>query len=258
MRKEQIIRIYDIFFDLDVLLETDRFLREVSSEEEFQRTMTTAEYHYRLGRYVLEREKVLGLHGRSLLSVAYECGVPIYTSSPGDSTLGMNVAERALSGGSLAFDVSGDVNETTAIVLDAKRMGGKSGVFIVGGGSPKNFVLQTAPQIQEVLGIPHEGHDYFLQITDARPDTGGLSGATPSEAVSWGKVDPASLPDSVVCYVDSTIGLPILAAYALGKAGKRPLKRLYDQRTDSLMRLSEAFKEIGSHDANGPMKGSRS
>jgi deoxyhypusine synthase len=252
LREEQIIRIYDIFLDFDVLLKTDAFLREVSSQQEFQCTMTTAEYHYRLGRYVLEREKVLGVHGRSLLSVAYECGVPIYTSSPGDSTLGMNVAERALSGGELAFDVSGDVNETAAIVLDAKRSGGKSGVFIVGGGSPKNFVLQTEPQIQEVLGIPNDGHDYFLQITDARPDTGGLSGATPSEAVSWGKVDPKRLPDSVVCYVDSTIGLPILTSYALGVAEKRPLKRLYDQREESLARLVRDFKEVGNFEQSNP------
>ena len=60
------------------------------------------------------------------------------------------------------------------------------------------------------------GHDYFLQVTDARPDTGGLSGATPSEAVSWGKIDPSKLPDSVVCYVDSTVALPLITAYALG------------------------------------------
>jgi deoxyhypusine synthase len=66
-------------------------------------------------------------------------------------------------------------------------------VFILGGGSPKNFLLQTEPQIQEVLGIDERGHDYFLQVTDARPDTGGLSGATPGEAVSWGKVDPDRL-----------------------------------------------------------------
>ena len=92
------------------------------------------------------------------------------------------------------LDVSKDVNETAAIVLNAKRTGGRSGVLIFGGGSPKNFMLQTEPQIQEVLGIKEKGHDFFVQITDARVDTGGLSGATPSEAVSWGKVDPNKLP----------------------------------------------------------------
>ena len=71
---------------------------------------------------------------------------------------------------------------------------GKSAILILGGGCPKNFMLQTEPQIQEVLGIDESGHDFFLQITDARPDTGGLSGATPAEAVSWGKIDPDSCP----------------------------------------------------------------
>src|SRR5205085_4299776 len=121
-------------------------------------------------------------------------------------------AAKALDGNKLAFDVSRDVNETAAIVLAAKRGGGKSGIFILGGGSPKNFALQTEPQIQEVLGIEEKGHDYFMQFTDARPDTGGLSGATPQEAVTWGKVDPTQLPDSVVCYIDSTVALPIMTA----------------------------------------------
>src|SRR5439155_16890149 len=140
---------------------------------------------------------------------AYRHGVPIYTSSPGDSSIGMNVAAKALAGNRLKIDVSADVNETASIVLDAKRSGGKSAVFICGGGSPKNFILQTEPQLQEVLGIAEKGHDYFLQITDARPDTGGLSGATPSEAVSWGKVDPVQLLSTVVCYCDSTIAVPL-------------------------------------------------
>jgi deoxyhypusine synthase len=155
----------------------------------------------------------------------------------------MNVAEQALEGGQLRFDVSADVNETAAIVLEAKRGGGKSAVFIVGGGSPKNFVLQTEPQIQEVLGIDERGHDYYLQLTDARVDTGGLSGATPSEAVSWGKVDPDRLPDAVVCYVDSTIGLPLLTAYALARRRPRPKKRLYERRAELTERLVAAYRE---------------
>jgi deoxyhypusine synthase len=185
----------------------------------------------------------LGLSHKSLLSVAYEQAVPIYTSSPGDSSIGMNVAELAIEGYDLRYDVSADVNETAAIVLDAKRSGGRSGVLIVGGGSPKNFVLQTEPQIQEVLGIDERGHDYFLQMTDARPDTGGLSGATPSEAVSWGKIDPDLLPDSVVCYVDTTIGLPLLTSYALGKHAPRTPKRLYERRADMLARLVAEYKK---------------
>ena len=142
--------------------------------------------------------------------------MPVFTSSPADSSIGMNLAALSLQGGRLQIDTLRDVNETAAIVYNAKKDGGRSGVLILGGGSPKNFILQTEPQIQEVLGLAESGHDYFLQITDARPDTGGLSGATASEAMTWGKVDPDSLPDSVTCYTDSTIALPLLAAYAPG------------------------------------------
>jgi deoxyhypusine synthase len=241
LREEGVVRIYDIFFDYDVLLSTDRFVREVSARPEFQRPMSTAEYHYLLGGYVAEREKALGLSRKSVLSVAHQCAVPIYTSSPGDSSIGMNVAEQALAGSQLRFDVSADVNETSAVVFDAKVRGGKSGVLLIGGGSPKNFVLQTEPQIQEVLGISEKGHDYYLQMTDARPDTGGLSGATPAEAVSWGKVDPDKLPGTVVCYLDNTVALPVLAAYALAKRKPRKLKRLYDRRADLMRQLTDAY-----------------
>jgi deoxyhypusine synthase len=243
LREEGVVRIYDIFFDYEVLLSTDAYVREVSAGPEFQRPMSTAEYHYLLGGYILSREQALGITRKSVLGVAHRCGVPIYTSSPGDSSIGMNVAEQALAGSQLRFDVSADVNETSAIVFAAKVAGGKSGVLIIGGGSPKNFVLQTEPQIQEVLGISEKGHDYYLQLTDARPDTGGLSGATPAEAVSWGKVDPDQLPGTVVCYLDNTVGFPILAAYALAKRKPRPLKRLYDRRGEIMRQLTEAYLE---------------
>jgi deoxyhypusine synthase len=242
LRDKGVVRIYDIFFDYDVLLSTDAFVREVSAREEFQRPMSSAEYHYLLGGYLKEREKALGLSKRSVLSTAHELGVPIYTSSPGDSSIGMNVAEQALAGSRLRFDVSADVNETAAIVLEAKRTGGRSGVLIVGGGSPKNFMLQTEPQIQEVLGIDEKGHDYFLQMTDARPDVGGLSGATPAEAVSWGKIDPDQLPGTVVVYADNTLTLPLLTAYALQKVAPRPLKRLFERRDAMMERLLGEYK----------------
>jgi deoxyhypusine synthase len=242
LRDNCVVRIYDVFFDYSVLLSTDRFVREVSAREEFQRSMSSAEYHYLLGGYVRERETALGLSRRSVLAAAHELGVPLYTSSPGDSSIGMNVAEQALAGSKLRFDVSADVNETAAIVLEAKRTGGKSGVLIVGGGSPKNFMLQTEPQIQEVLGIDERGHDYFLQMTDARPDTGGLSGATPAEAVSWGKIDPDQLPGTVVIYGDNSIALPVLTAYAKARHADRPLKRLYGRREAMMGRLLEEYR----------------
>ena len=253
LREEEVVRIYDIFFDYSVLLDTDAFFRKIIEAPEFQRSMSTAEFHYLCGRYVHEREKKLGISDKSLLAVAYEYAVPIYTSSPGDSSIGMNVAAKALQGNKLAFDPSLDVNETASIVLAAKRgavnpnkrkkQKGLSAVFILGGGSPKNFLLQTEPQIQEVLGIDERGHDYFLQITDARPDTGGLSGATPGEAVSWGKVDPDRLPDAVVCYVDSTVALPLITAYALTRHEPREPKRLYERRDQFMSLLLAEYKK---------------
>jgi len=245
LREEGVVRIYDIFFDYDVLLSTDAFFRRILTSREFQKAMSSAEFHWLCGRYIREREKALGLEKKSLLGVAYECGVPIYTSSPGDSSIGMNVAALALDGNKCLIDPNQDVNETASIVLAAKRGGGKSAVLICGGGSPKNFALQTEPQIQEVLGIDEKGHDFFLQITDARPDTGGLSGATPAEAVSWGKIDPDRLPDAVVCYLDSTVALPLLTSYAHARHAKRPLKRLYEKREAMMKRLRDEYKKAG-------------
>lgn len=246
LRDEGVIRIYDILFDYNVLLDTDAFVREVIKGSEFQRAMGTDEFHFLLGKYVSERGKKLRLKDSSVLAAAYECGIPIFTSSPGDSSIGMNVAAMALRNSDLLFDVNRDVNQTAAIVYEAKSSGHTSSVFILGGGSPKNFMLQTEPQIQEVMGIHEKGHDYFLQCTDARPDTGGLSGATPAEAVSWGKVDPDTLPDCVVAYVDSTISLPLLTAYCLSRTKPRKLKRLYDRRDQLLDKIKAQYLKVGT------------
>ena len=245
LQKNGVVRIYDVLVDFDDLLKTDAFCRAVTRADEFDGIMSSAEFHYKFGRYVREREKVLG-HKEpvSLLSVAHEYEVPVYTSSPGDSAIGMNVASQALIATAPIIDVSTDVNETAGIVLGAKKNGGRHGCLILGGGSPKNFLLQTAPQIQEVLGIEERGHDYFIQFTDARPDTGGLSGATPAEAVSWGKIDPDMLPDSVVAYVDTTVALPIMTAYAMARHAPRQPKRLYRQLGTLLKEIRKATRNF--------------
>jgi deoxyhypusine synthase len=232
LRQHQVIRIYDIVFDYENLLGTDRFYRTLCRGEAFQKTMGTAEFHNLVGKYLAAREpevrQATGRSGRSLLATAYRSGVPVFTSSPGDSSIGMNLAALQLEGSALRIDPLRDVNQSAALVYEAKKQG-RSAVWILGGGSPKNFILQTEPQIQEVLGLPESGHDYFLQVTDARPDTGGLSGATPQEAMTWGKVDPEQLPDTVTCYLDSTVALPLMTVYALNAHPPRPLRRLMDR-----------------------------
>lgn len=242
LRKNDVVRIYDIFLGYtDCLCATDEILRSILIQPEFQKEMGTAEFYHHLGKYAAEWEGKTGNRDVSVLAAAYRCGVPIHTSSPGDSTIGMNIAGLELKGLKLRINPSIDVNETTSYVLYAKRFGGESGVVLIGGGSPKNFILQTEPQIQEILMLPDVGQDYFIQITDARPDTGGLSGATPHEAVSWGKVDPNRIPDAIVCYLDATIALPLLTSYALAKHKPRKLHRLYDHRAELLKRLKKEF-----------------
>ena len=233
LQEEGVIRIYDILFADKVLLDTDAFVRECLKSLP-NRPISTSELHHHLGTQLLK----LGVNPEySVLAQAAQWNVPIYTSSPGDSSIGMNVARNALDGSMLILDPLADVNETTAIVLHATL----NGVIILGGGSPKNFYLQTQPQLWEVLGIEKGGHDYFIQITADAPHWGGLSGATPSEAVSWGKIKPDQLSSTVVIYGDSTIALPLLTAYVVSKAQSRPRKELYAKREELLKGLKEAY-----------------
>jgi deoxyhypusine synthase len=235
LQEAGVIRIYDVLFPDQVLLDTDAWIREQLKTFP-QRPMSTSELHYLLGQRLLD----IGVKPEdSVVAQAAKWGVPIYTSSPGDSSIGMNLARHQLDGNALTIDPLLDVHETTAIVLDAK----KNGVVILGGGSPKNFYLQTQPQLWEVLGINKGGHDYFIQLTTDAPHWGGLSGATPSEAVSWGKIKPDQLPDTVVVYGDSTISFPLLTAYTLSRAEKRPLKRLYDRREQLIANLRDGYQE---------------
>jgi len=233
LQEEGVIRIYDILFKDSVLLDTDAFVRECLKSLP-NRPIATSELHHHLGTQLLKA----GVNPEySVLAQAARWNVPIYTSSPGDSSIGMNVARNALDGSMLTLDPLADVNETTAIVHHATR----NGVIILGGGSPKNFYLQTQPQLWEVLGIHKGGHDYFVQITADAPHWGGLSGATPSEAVSWGKIKPDQLSSTVVIYGDSTIALPLITAYAVTKAKPRPRKELFAGRERLLKELKEAY-----------------
>ena len=230
LRKEGIIRIYDILFSADVLFDTDAFVRTLLKAPEFNKTMSTAEFHNLMGKAVNDVEQKLGTQKTSVLAACYRMGVPIWTSSPGDSTFGMNLAAMQLKNETkCVIDPSLDVNESSAIVWNSVSHGGETAVVIVGGGSPKNFYLQTEPYLQEILGLPSRGHDYFIQFTDSRPDTGGLSGATPSEALSWGKIDPEHLIRTVVVYADSTIVFPLWAAYVLEKGNVKKTKQHYQK-----------------------------
>jgi deoxyhypusine synthase len=221
-----VIRIYDVLFPATVLLETDAYIRDFLGRSGMSGPVSTAEFHYRLGQDLLKRRP--GCEDYSVVARAAKLGVPVYTSSPGDSSIGMNVAwHELMTGSTLMIDPNLDVNEVCAIILAGK----KNGCVILGGGSPKNFYLQGQPTLWEVYGIPKGGNEFFIQITTDQVVWGGLSGATPSEAVSWGKVNPGVLPDTVVAYCDSTIAFPLFCEYAVGsRYGTRRRKALYHKR----------------------------
>src|SRR5436190_1168220 len=240
--EQGIIRIYDVLFPATVLLQTDAYIREFLVRSKLSGPVATSELHYRLGLDLIERYP--GSHEYSVVACAAKTGVPIYTSSPGDSSIGMNIAYHELMNGSnLMIDPNRDVNEICAIILAGK----KNGCVILGGGSPKNFYLQGQPTLWEVYGIPKGGNDFFIQITTDQVVWGGLSGATPAEAVSWGKVNPGVLPDTVVAYCDSTIAFPLFCEYAVGaKYGRRPRKELVhrgDRLLADLVREAKAARE---------------
>ncbi len=240
--EQGIIRIYDVLFPATVLLETDAYLRDFMVRKTLDGPMSTSEFHYRVGCDLLERYP--GCEEYSVLARAATVGVPLYTSSPGDSSIGMNVAYHALMNESgLVLDPNRDVNEVCAIILAAT----KNGCVILGGGSPKNFYLQGQPTLWEVYGIPKGGNDYFIQITTDQVVWGGLSGATPAEAVSWGKVNPGVLPETVVAYCDTTVALPLFCEYVLAsERSSRPHKALWHRRDALVANLLDQAQRVRS------------
>ena len=228
--EEGVIRIYDVLFPTDVLLETDAYIRDFLVRWGVNAPVSTAELHDALGRDLLDRHP--GCQEHSVVAAAAAFGVPIYTSSPGDSSIGMNIAFHELMNESgLMVDPNKDVNEVCAFIL----AGRKNGCVILGGGSPKNFYLQGQPTLWEVYGIPKGGNDFFIQITTDSVVWGGLSGATPAEAVSWGKVNPGVLPDTVVAYCDSTIAFPLFCEYVVGCEHNRRARKELVHRRDELV-----------------------
>jgi len=236
---EGVIRIYDVLFPAQVLLDTDQFIREFLVQSGLDGPVSSADLHYALGRHLLKVRP--GCDEYSLVARAAKCGVPIYTSSPGDSSIGMNIAYHELMNGArLMIDPNRDVNEVCALIYAAN----KNGCVILGGGSPKNFYLQGQPTLWEVYNIPKGGNDFFIQMTTDQVVWGGLSGATPAEAVSWGKVNPGVLPDTAVAYCDSTIAFPLFCEYAVGhKNGRRKRKGLVHRRAELVASLEKEARK---------------
>ena len=235
-----VVRIYDTFIEEDdTLLATDTCILEASRRLDFSKPFSSADFHRVLGQVVAETAP----HpDKSLLAKAAELEVPIFSSAPGDSSIGMNLIVPWLFKGPVPLNPILDISESTAIVANAEL----NGAVEIGGGHPKNFYMQTQPTLWQILHDDRGGHDFFIQLTTDSPHWGGLSGATPSEAHSWGKIKNPD-KDSTVVYSCASITFPLLASYVMAAEQPRQPKRLLakkDEWTESLLQASRKNAEV--------------
>ena len=218
--ENEIVRIRDVYIKFYETLEAqDQVIQKMFGKDFPDEPFTTAEFCNLIGKISKEKSK----HPeKSFVTTAYEYDVPVYISTIKDSSLALNLAVHRLAGKKYNLDFVREIIEQAAILYDSK----KSGILELGGGVPKNTAQQTGPLLDQILRRDDGGQDYIIQITDARPDTGGLSGATLQEGKSWGKVRN-SHEGVVTVYADVTIAFPILVLYVLSNQKPRKPKRLY-------------------------------
>jgi deoxyhypusine synthase len=222
---KQIVRIYDVYIkEVGTLQAQDIIVqREIKKiEKNHSESYSTANMSYRLGKAAHENSIN---PKKSFLVSAYENDVPVFIPAISDSSIGLNMLPLIFEDVKNYPNVMLDIAESTAILWKSKVSGGME----LGGGVPKNFFQQTGPALYQILKLKEGGHDYVIQITDARPDTGGLSGATIQEGKSWGKIK-TSHRNNVIVYGDSSICFPIISSYVLSECKKRSKKRLYSKK----------------------------
>jgi len=232
--KKDIVRIRDIYIKGERTLRAqDKIVQQMCKDNFIDNPFTTAEFSNTMGKYSKQRSK----HPeKSFVVAAYDYDVPIYISTLKDSSLALDLAPLRLKNQTYSIDFIREIIEQAAIVYNSK----KSGIVEIGGGVPKNTAQQTGPLLDQILGLEHGGQDYIIQITDARPDTGGLSGATLQEGKSWGKIKD-SHEDVIMVYADATIAFPVLCLYALSQEKPRKPKRLYKKLNQYYKSLAETY-----------------
>lgn len=240
--EKEIVRIRDVYIKFYETLEAeDQVIQKIFKDDLVDRPFTTAEFCNKIGQVSSENAKY---PERSFVAAAYRYDVPVYISTIKDSSLALNLAVHRLQGKKYNLDFVREITEQAAILYDSKR----SGIIELGGGVPKNTAQQTGPLLDQILRRNDGGHDYIIQITDARPDTGGLSGATLQEGKSWGKIQDAH-SGVVTVYADTTIAFPILALYVLSNQEPRRPRRLYRRLDKMYERLGGDYLDsIGSHE----------
>jgi deoxyhypusine synthase len=245
LRLARIIRIYDLGFWEETLLETDKLFSAILRQPQFQKRMTTPELHYLLGEAIAAIEEALGVTQPSLLATCYRRAVPIFVGAVQDGSIFLNIVKlKRLFPDSfrLELDVNDDVYEMGAMQHWCLRgLGKKMAVFILGGGVPKNYTLQGEPLLDQILGVPTEGFDIDVQFCVDPVDNGALSSCPAGEGHTWGKVSPEGVSRSMYVHADVTAVFPWVTYALLSDARRRrPHRRLYDQRAEALALLDKA------------------
>jgi deoxyhypusine synthase len=198
LRDDRTIRVTDMAFDEDVLLDQDRFISALLAHEDFQHKMTGTELRYRLGDWFARQEKRNGVEA-GLLATCHRLAIPVFVGAPGDGSVFLNSMKLwAMREAGLIprhgfdLDLHAEVFEACAYhrwgLFDNDPYA--LGAWVLGGGVPKNYNLQPEPALGQVLGLPDvRGYEFDVQIVTAPITDGSLSSCPPAEAVTWGKVD---------------------------------------------------------------------
>lgn len=252
LAEHDVVRIYDVYIDMQrTLIAQDKIIQAITKnaveKNKFPEKFSTAYYNKILGEGVLETAKNPDL---SFIASASKNDVPVFVPSFADSSVGMGTSYLPiLESNSNELNPKDfidpsptmDVLESAAIVHSSMLNDIPRGVLEVGGGVPKNFLQQTGPMISQIIGMECPGENYVIQVTVDRPDVGGLSGATINEGKSWGKI-PKAGEGNVIPYLDATVGVPIIFAYALENCKHRKLKRLSSRLPQITRELIDAAR----------------
>ncbi len=232
---KQIVRIYDVYIKESGTLQAQDLLvqKDIKRSKDIPQNASTADIAYALGKAAKENSKY---PEKSFLVKAYECNVPVYMPAISDSSIGLNMLPLLFEGKGIFPNVILDVAESAAILWKSKKSGGLE----LGGGVPKNFFQQTGPALYQILKMKEGGQDYLVQLTDARPDTGGLSGATLQEGKSWGKIK-TSHRGNVIVYGDSSVYFPLLCSYAMSRCKPRKLKEIYAKKDSWVEEMKQVY-----------------
>jgi deoxyhypusine synthase len=233
MRLARIIRIYDLGFWEEALLDTDRLFSALIRGPEFQRRMTTPEFHFLLGKAMQRIEKSLGVKRPSLLSTCYRHAVPIFVGAVQDGSIFLNVVKlRRLLGADFKFelDINEDVFAMAAMQHYCRHHGSRRlAIWILGGGVPKNYTLQGEPLLDQIFGVPTAGFDIDLQFCVDPVDNGALSSCPAGEGHTWGKVSMEAVETgSVYVHCDVTAVFPWLTHALFSTGARRKPMRLMD------------------------------